>query len=64
MGKVQLRRPEIIDLQLEIFQRLPIRLAEVSLSAKAVFGRPNRAMTVNGRFCAQSDRSPGRGIKL
>jgi hypothetical protein len=33
VGTVQLRRPEIIDLQLEILQRLPIRLAEVSLSA-------------------------------
>jgi hypothetical protein len=34
VGNVQLRRPEIIDLQLEIFQRLPIGLAEVSLSAR------------------------------
>jgi hypothetical protein len=33
VGKVQLRRPEIIDLQLEILQRLPIRLVEVSLPA-------------------------------
>lgn len=35
VGKVQLRRPEIIDLQL--VQRLPIRLAEVSLPALTRF---------------------------